>query len=155
MNRWKKISAHFQSKFGKHYQVPVLQMRLKRIREGICVWTENDVHTLKTAYKPFRLVVLREKKAAAGSTASASFNSLFLHNYSLRVCQNRTAFSGNLTSLTGRQAALDCCNSSPFRRSSCTVGIERIDCHLTPTPSFLFLLPTPPPTKKTRPKKNV
>jgi hypothetical protein len=47
---WKEITSRFQSKFGKQFQVPALQMRLKRIRERMRVWTENDVHALKMSH---------------------------------------------------------------------------------------------------------
>lgn len=40
---WKDIALRFQTDRGKAYQVPALQMRLKRLRERMRVWTERDV----------------------------------------------------------------------------------------------------------------
>ena len=40
---WKDIALRFQTDRGKVYQVPALQMRLKRLRERMRVWTEKDV----------------------------------------------------------------------------------------------------------------
>ncbi len=40
---WKDIALRFQTDLGKFYQVPALQMRLKRLRERMRVWTEKDV----------------------------------------------------------------------------------------------------------------
>lgn len=46
---WKDIAARFQSELGKTYQIPALQMRLKRLREKMRVWTEADVKALRMA----------------------------------------------------------------------------------------------------------
>ncbi|KAF2124433.1 hypothetical protein P153DRAFT_379528 [Dothidotthia symphoricarpi CBS 119687] len=46
---WKDIAARFQSELGKTYQIPALQMRLKRLRERMRVWTEVDVEALRMA----------------------------------------------------------------------------------------------------------
>ena len=43
---WKDIALRFQTDLGKVYQVPALQMRLKRLRERMRVWTERDVSDL-------------------------------------------------------------------------------------------------------------
>jgi hypothetical protein len=40
---WKDIALRFQLELGKSHQVPALQMRYKRLRERLRVWTENDV----------------------------------------------------------------------------------------------------------------
>jgi hypothetical protein len=48
---WKDIAARFQSDLGKKYQIPALQMRLKRLRERLRVWTEQDVKALKMAHE--------------------------------------------------------------------------------------------------------
>lgn len=40
---WKDISVRFRTDLGKIYQVPALQMRLKRLRERMRTWTETDV----------------------------------------------------------------------------------------------------------------
>lgn len=40
---WKDIAQRFQLKFGRPFNVPALQMRSKRLREKIRVWTETDV----------------------------------------------------------------------------------------------------------------
>jgi hypothetical protein len=46
---WKDIAARFQTDLGKAYQIPALQMRLKRLRERMRVWTETDVRALRMA----------------------------------------------------------------------------------------------------------
>lgn len=48
---WKDIAARFQSDLGKSYQIPALQMRLKRLRERMRVWTETDVRALRMAHE--------------------------------------------------------------------------------------------------------
>jgi len=48
---WKDIAARFQSDLGKTYQIPALQMRLKRLRERMRVWTEVDVKALRMAHE--------------------------------------------------------------------------------------------------------
>lgn len=48
---WKEIATRFQNEMGKQFQVPALQMRLKRLRERMRTWTENDVHALKMAHE--------------------------------------------------------------------------------------------------------
>ncbi len=40
---WKDIAVRFQTDLGKMYQVPALQMRLKRLRERMRAWSETDV----------------------------------------------------------------------------------------------------------------
>jgi hypothetical protein len=47
---WKDIAAKFQSELGKTYQIPALQMRLKRLRERMRVWGEADVKALRLAH---------------------------------------------------------------------------------------------------------
>lgn len=48
---WKDIAARFQSDLGKTYQIPALQMRLKRLRERMRVWTDTDVKALRMAHE--------------------------------------------------------------------------------------------------------
>ncbi|KAH7092630.1 hypothetical protein FB567DRAFT_435181 [Paraphoma chrysanthemicola] len=48
---WKDIAARFQTDLGKAYQIPALQMRLKRLRERMRVWTEADVRALRMAHE--------------------------------------------------------------------------------------------------------
>lgn len=48
---WKDIAARFQSDMGKQYQIPALQMRLKRLRERMRVWAEADVRALRMAHE--------------------------------------------------------------------------------------------------------
>lgn len=48
---WKDIAARFQDDLGKQYQIPALQMRLKRLRERMRVWTETDVRALRMAHE--------------------------------------------------------------------------------------------------------
>lgn len=47
---WKDISNRFQNDLGKTVQIPALQMRLKRLRERLRVWTEMDIQALRMAH---------------------------------------------------------------------------------------------------------
>jgi hypothetical protein len=47
---WKDVASRFQSELGRAYQVPALQMRLKRLKERLRVWSENDVQALRQAH---------------------------------------------------------------------------------------------------------
>jgi len=47
---WKDIAARFQSDLGKTVQIPALQMRLKRLKERMRVWTELDLQALRMAH---------------------------------------------------------------------------------------------------------
>jgi hypothetical protein len=48
---WKEIATRFQNEMGKQFQVPALQMRLKRLRERMRTWTENDIQALRLAHE--------------------------------------------------------------------------------------------------------
>ncbi|KAL1643162.1 hypothetical protein SLS61_009362 [Didymella pomorum] len=48
---WKDIAMRFQSDLGKQYQIPALQMRLKRLRERMRIWGEADVRALRMAHE--------------------------------------------------------------------------------------------------------
>jgi hypothetical protein len=48
---WKDIAREFESRLGRTYQVPALQMRHKRLRERLRTWTEDDVSALEAAYE--------------------------------------------------------------------------------------------------------
>ena len=48
---WKDIAKEFETRLGRTYQVPALQMRHKRLRERLRTWTEDDVSALKAAYE--------------------------------------------------------------------------------------------------------
>jgi hypothetical protein len=48
---WKEIATRFQDEMGKSFQVPALQMRLKRLKERMRVWTEVDIHALRLAHE--------------------------------------------------------------------------------------------------------
>lgn len=48
---WKDIAARFQRDLGKQYQIPALQMRLKRLRERMRTWSEADVKALRLAHE--------------------------------------------------------------------------------------------------------
>lgn len=48
---WKDIAARFQNDLGKQYQIPALQMRLKRLRERMRVWNEADIRALRMAHE--------------------------------------------------------------------------------------------------------
>ena len=48
---WKMVAAKFQKELGRNYNVPALQMRLKRLRERLRAWVEVDVTALKLAHE--------------------------------------------------------------------------------------------------------
>jgi hypothetical protein len=48
---WKDIAREFETRLGRTYQVPALQMRHKRLRERLRTWTEDDVSALEAAYE--------------------------------------------------------------------------------------------------------
>jgi hypothetical protein len=48
---WREIASRFQSDLSKTYQIPALQMRLKRLRERMRTWTDVDVQALRMAHE--------------------------------------------------------------------------------------------------------
>lgn len=48
---WKDIAREFETRLGRTYQVPALQMRHKRLRERLRTWTEDDISALEAAYE--------------------------------------------------------------------------------------------------------
>lgn len=46
---WKEIAQRFQSDLGISYQIPALQMRYKRLKEKIRVWSKSDLEALRQA----------------------------------------------------------------------------------------------------------
>ncbi|KAF2404097.1 hypothetical protein EJ06DRAFT_470475 [Trichodelitschia bisporula] len=48
---WKEIATRFHTELGKSFQVPALQMRLKRLRERMRIWTEGDIQALRMAHE--------------------------------------------------------------------------------------------------------
>jgi hypothetical protein len=48
---WKDIAREFETRLGRTYQVPALQMRHKRLRERLRTWTEDDVSALEAAHE--------------------------------------------------------------------------------------------------------
>jgi hypothetical protein len=48
---WRDIAVRFQTDMGKSFQIPALQMRLKRLRERMKRWTEMDVQALRMAHE--------------------------------------------------------------------------------------------------------
>ena len=48
---WKMVAAKFQHELGRTYNVPALQMRLKRLRERLRAWVEVDVTALRLAHE--------------------------------------------------------------------------------------------------------
>ena len=47
---WKDIAARFGTETGKVHMIPALQMRYKRLKERLQVWTETDIEALKQAH---------------------------------------------------------------------------------------------------------
>ncbi|KAF1846147.1 uncharacterized protein K460DRAFT_417288 [Cucurbitaria berberidis CBS 394.84] len=67
---WKDIAARFQSDLGKTYQIPALQMRLKRLRERMRVWTDTDVRALRMAHEHWaqnKFDIISQKMAEFGA----------------------------------------------------------------------------------------
>lgn len=48
---WKDIASRFQTETGKVHMIPALQMRYKRLKERLQVWTDPDVEALKQAHE--------------------------------------------------------------------------------------------------------
>jgi hypothetical protein len=48
---WRDIRSKFANDLGKEYQIPALQMRIKRLRDRMKVWTEGDVQALRLAHQ--------------------------------------------------------------------------------------------------------
>ncbi|KAH0538995.1 hypothetical protein FGG08_004444 [Glutinoglossum americanum] len=46
---WKDIALKFQTETGRTFQVPALQMRYKRLREKLRVWSDADIDALEKA----------------------------------------------------------------------------------------------------------
>ncbi|KAI9861459.1 MAG: hypothetical protein M1813_005356 [Trichoglossum hirsutum] len=46
---WKDIALKFQTETGRTFQVPALQMRYKRLREKLRVWSDSDIDALEKA----------------------------------------------------------------------------------------------------------
>jgi len=67
---WKDIAAKFQSELGKTYQIPALQMRLKRLRERMRVWSEADLRALRLAHEYWvqsKFDIISQKMAEYGA----------------------------------------------------------------------------------------
>jgi hypothetical protein len=47
---WKEIASRFQTDMNMTFRISALQMRLKRLRERMRVWTEVDVQALRMAH---------------------------------------------------------------------------------------------------------
>ncbi|KAF2090144.1 hypothetical protein K490DRAFT_35633 [Saccharata proteae CBS 121410] len=68
---WKDIAARFQTERGKSYQIPALQMRLKRLKERLRVWTDADVTALRKAHDYWRdnkFEIIAQKMVEFGAT---------------------------------------------------------------------------------------
>ncbi|KAF2138269.1 uncharacterized protein K452DRAFT_328827 [Aplosporella prunicola CBS 121167] len=68
---WKEIAARFQTDMGKSFQVPALQMRLKRLRERLRVWTDMDVKALRMAHEYYmenKFEIIAAKMAEFGAS---------------------------------------------------------------------------------------
>jgi hypothetical protein len=48
---WKDIIAKFAEHKGKKYRAEALQMRLKRLRDRLRIWSDQDVHALRLAHQ--------------------------------------------------------------------------------------------------------
>ena len=48
---WKDIAQRFRTETGKVYMIPALQMRYKRLKERLQVWTDADVEALRQAHE--------------------------------------------------------------------------------------------------------
>lgn len=47
---WKDIAARFLTDLNKNYQIPALQMRIKRLKERMRIWADADVQALRKAH---------------------------------------------------------------------------------------------------------
>jgi len=67
---WKDIATRFQTDLGKAVQIPALQMRLKRLRERIRIWTDLDIQALRMAYEYYltnKFNIIASKMAEFGA----------------------------------------------------------------------------------------
>lgn len=48
---WKDIIAKFAQLTGKTYRAEALQMRLKRVRDRLYIWSYQNVHALRMAHQ--------------------------------------------------------------------------------------------------------
>ncbi|KAI9656132.1 MAG: hypothetical protein M1831_004703 [Alyxoria varia] len=79
---WKDIASQFQSETGKPYMIPALQMRYKRLKERLQVWTETDVEALKQAHEYWetrKFEIISAKMLEFGAT----------DKFSARSCQRK------------------------------------------------------------------
>lgn len=66
---WKDIAARFQTDLQKSYQIPALQMRYKRLRERMRVWTDTDRQALRMAHEYWaqnKFEIIAQKVCIAG-----------------------------------------------------------------------------------------
>lgn len=76
---WKDIAARFQSDLGKTYQIPALQMRLKRLRERMRVWTDTDIKALRLAHEYWeqsKFDIIAQKVSRLGSPQMKTLTSI-------------------------------------------------------------------------------
>ncbi len=74
---WKDIAREFETRLGRTYQVPALQMRHKRLRERLRTWTEDDVSALEAAYEYWeksKFEIVAQKVGAVRILASFTCN---------------------------------------------------------------------------------
>lgn len=67
---WKDIAREFDTRLGRIYQVPALQMRHKRLRERLRTWTEDDVSALEAAHEyweKFKFEIIAQKVSACAT----------------------------------------------------------------------------------------
>ncbi len=48
---WKDIALYLQTHLSKTYRVPALQMRYRRLRKRLPVWTDEDIGALRDAHE--------------------------------------------------------------------------------------------------------
>lgn len=78
---WKDIAREFETRLGRTYQVPALQMRHKRLRERLRTWTDDDVSALEAAYEyweksKFEIVAQKVRAALIPASRPAIIDSL-------------------------------------------------------------------------------
>ena len=74
---WKEISARFISELGKPYQYPVLQRRLRRLRERLSPWTDVEIDALRMAHDYWeknKFEIISQKVKSLPSIISAYIN---------------------------------------------------------------------------------
>ena len=82
---WKDIASQFQSETGKPYMIPALQMRYKRLKERLQVWTDTDVEALNQAHeywetRKFEIISAKVRTIVCNDTTMRSYQRMLTYS---------------------------------------------------------------------------